>query len=85
MLESAIEDVDDVVAFSCAVCMRSQSKAFGGLLSCVLFLYAFLGGARIALCCKPRLQMLLLHAFLIGDISRKSLAKIPTKLGGARF
>ena len=54
MLESALEDVVDVVAFSFAVCMRSQSQAFSGLLSRLLYLYAFLGGARTSTTTKTR-------------------------------
>ena len=54
MLESALEDVVDVGAFSFGVCMRSQSQAFNGHLSRLLYLYAFLGGARTSTTAKTR-------------------------------
>ena len=76
MLESALEDVVDVGAFSFGVCMRSQSQAFSGLLSRLLYLYAFLGGARTSTTAKTKtlcVRSVALVRSMRGEVPRRHI------------
>ena len=76
MLESALEDVVDVGAFSIGVCMRGQSQAFNGHLSRLLYLYAFLGGARTSTTAKTKtlcVRSVALVRSMRGEVPRRHI------------